>query len=163
MPAIPVRNAAMTDGLKRIEKEILAFSDEVAQCQDTDDMAVIQDAYHRLNVAWSRYGVEKETLRRPARNAFGKVFERDKFMEGMGEVRGISEHILPKDGTVLTYPDGSNFRITSASSAAAMFANPRPVLIDADGKERRWDHPRHLAEAERRMTRALGRAKTSED
>jgi hypothetical protein len=155
---------AMTDGFKRIEQEILAFSDKVAQCQDKDaSTADFRDAYSRLNIAYNRYGHEKATLDATEQAALRKVFEDDRFMEGMGRVRVISEHVLQRGCAVLSYPDNSTFTITSASSAAAVFADRCVTLIDADGNPHRWDHPEQLGEVDRRLCSAMEKAKGPSD
>ena len=123
----------MTDGLKRIENEFSDFNEKVEQCRDADSSTIadIRDAYSRLNRLRNRYEKEKKTLAATEQAALKNVFEDDKFMEGMGKVRVISEHVLERHGAVLSFPDNSTFSITSESSAAAIFVSRHPTLIDA--------------------------------
>lgn len=151
---------AMTDGLERIGIEVRAFSEMVADANST--MSDIRSAYSALNRARDRYlheAYQARSLDHAERAALSKVFEGDKFIEGMGKMRGISEHVLQKDGATLYHTDNSPFEITSSSSAAVVFDGPCVTLIDANGAAQRWDHLKSLAEAERRITRAFEKAK----
>jgi hypothetical protein len=150
----------MTDGFKRIENDVQAFCEKVAQCGDKDNsnMQDFRDAFGRMGRTRDRFLYERETLEPSERAAFEKVFENDKFMEGMGEVRNISEHVEKGDVT-LSRLDNSTFTITAKSSAAAMFADRVVYLTDTDGFQQRWDHNEQLNEAARRINSALGKAK----
>jgi hypothetical protein len=120
----------------------------------------LSEAYGALNRARDRFlhEVKAKSLTHAGRNALSAVFERDNFIEGMGTMRGISEHVVPKNGARLYRPDGSSFEITSSSSAALAFSAPRVTLIDVSGNPQPWDHPRNLAEAERRVTAKFKKA-----
>jgi hypothetical protein len=111
----------MTDGLERIEKLFQEFRSKVAHCRDKDlsDMADIQDAYSRLNRLRDRYRYEASTLNPTERAALRRVFEDDEFIEGMGKVRVIGDHV-ERGGAVLRHTNNSPFTITSESSAAAV-------------------------------------------
>jgi hypothetical protein len=150
----------MTLSLERIGKLLQEFTDKVSRCRDKDNsnMADIQDAYSRLIRLRERYRYEGESLDPAEKAALSKVFEDDTFIEGMGKVRLIADHVETGDA-VLRHTDNSPFTITSASSAAAVFANRCVYLSDTDGVPHRWDHLEHLTEAERRITRAFEKAK----
>jgi hypothetical protein len=88
------------------------------------------------------------------------VFEDDTFIQGMINVRLIADHVVKGDA-VLRDVNNSPFTITSASSAAAVFADRCVYLPDTGGITHRWDHPKNLAEAECRITRAFEKTKGS--
>ena len=74
------------------------------------DMADIQDAYSRLYRLRERYRHEAASLDPNERAALRKVFENDRFIEGMGKVRAISDHV-EKGLTVLRHTDNSPFSV----------------------------------------------------
>jgi hypothetical protein len=153
----------MSDGLKRVGKEVKAFSSKVAQCrnEDNSDMSDIQDAYSRLIRARDRYLYEaKHRLAAAEKAALQKVFEDDKFIEGMGKVRGIADHVEIGE-VIIRDTNNAPFTITPASSAAAVFADRCVNLTDVEGVTHRWDHLEVLTEADDRVTRALKNAKGS--
>jgi hypothetical protein len=150
----------MTDGLERIEKLFEKVRSKVAHCRNeaTSDMADIQDAYSRLYRLRERYRYEAPTLDPTERAALRKVFEDDTFIEGMGRVRGIGDHV-ETGCVVLRHIDNSPFTVTAASSAAAVFADRCVDLPDTDGHRHRVDHLEWLTEAEQRIGRAIEKAK----
>jgi hypothetical protein len=69
----------------------------------------------------------------PAENAaLSRVFYDDAFIEGMGRVRGIADHVETGE-TVLRHTDGSAFTITAATSSAVLFASRLVYLTDKEG------------------------------
>jgi len=95
----------------------------------------------------------------PAENAaLSRVFYDDAFIEGMGRVRGIADHVETGE-TVLRHTDGSAFTITAATSSAVLFASRLVYLTDKEGVRQPWDHLKQLTEAERRIRKAFARAK----
>jgi hypothetical protein len=152
----------MSEGLKKVGKELQAFSDKVDQCRDQNnsDMADIHDCYSRLYRAQERYRYEAPTLERAERAPLRKVFEDDKFIQGMFYVRLIGDHV-EKGNAVLRHTDNSPFTITSASSAAAVFSARCVRLLDVHGFAHSWDHVKNLTEAESRITRAFEKIKKS--
>lgn len=91
----------MTDGLKRIEKEFGAFRSKVADCRDeASDMGDIRDAYGRFNRMRDRYKHEADkahSLNPTETKALSKVFKEDVFIDSVGRIRGISEHVETGD------------------------------------------------------------------
>ena len=83
----------------------------------------------------------------PAENAaLSRVFYDDAFIEGMGRVRGIADHVETGE-TVLRHTDGSAFTITAATSSAVLFASRLVYLTDKEGVRQPWDHLKQLTEA----------------
>jgi hypothetical protein len=126
-------------------------------------MAEIEDAYGRLNRARDRYKYEayKEPSLGPAElKALRKVFEEDGFIEGMGKLRGIAEHVETGNVTLRDI-HSSPYEITAASSAAVVFKHPQVNVYDTAGVLRRLDHLQYLTEADNRIKRAFKRAKES--
>jgi hypothetical protein len=155
----------MTDGFRRIEKRFEAFREKISQCHEANaTMDDIEDAYSRLYRLRNRYEYErdKRALDPTELAPLRKVLEEDNFIKGMLFVRVIGEHV-EKGGSVLSYPDGSTFRVTSESSGAVVFAEPHYVFFDADDQEQPGDHRKQLREAERRVARAFARARGSDD
>ena len=89
-----------------------------------------------------------------------KVFEANEFIEGIGRLRGIAEHV--ETGNV-TLRDVHNrpYTITSASSAALVFKAPVVNLTDTTGVVHRLDHIEYLTKADRHIKRAFQRANES--
>jgi hypothetical protein len=151
----------MTKGLERIGKRVQAFSNKVAQCRATKDMDEIEDAYGRFHRAKDRYRYEayKEPSLDPAElKALQKVFEENEFIEGVGRIRGIAEHV--ETGEV-TLRDTHNrpYTITSESSAEAVFKGRVVNLPDKAGTFHRLDHIEYLTKADWHIKQAFQRAK----
>jgi hypothetical protein len=153
----------MTNGFKRVEKECQEFCDKVERCRAEDrDMADIKDTYSRLLRAHDRYEYEAQarSLDPSEYSAFRKVFEQDELIESVLKVRLIADHV-EKGGAELLSKEGDRFKITAESSAAAVFGAPVVYLDDVDGVPHCWDHLKELGEAERRISRAIAKAKDS--
>jgi hypothetical protein len=150
----------MTDGLKRIEKEFEAFRSEVAECRDDAwDMADIREAYDRFSRLRNRYDHEMRTahsLSPTEAKALSKVFDKDVFIESVGRIRGISEHVETGE-VVLHHINGSPFRVRAESSAAAVFASDSIDLIDTNGTSQHIGHPQWLNEMERLISHAFAK------
>ena len=160
----PLQHAStfMTEGLKRVEQEAQEFRDKVEQCRDkaNSSMADIKDAYSRLHRLRDRYQYEAHkvlSLEPGEKEALRKVFEDDTFIKGMGKVRGISEHVEMGE-VVLRQTDGSALK-SQLPSAAAVFADRCVHLFDTAGDRHRVDHLERLTEAERRISRAMAKAR----
>lgn len=155
----------MTGRLERIEKAFEEFRSKVADCRNeaTSDMADIRHAYERfsrLRERRERYEHEanERTLSPTEHAALRKVFEDDKFIESVGKVRGISEHVETGDVELLD-TDNVRVTITAKSSAAVVFAARTALLIDNQGQIFRLNHLKWLEEAERRIGRAIAKAR----
>ena len=96
MKADPTRT---TGRFERIEKAFEEFRSKVEQCRDAtkSDMADIQDAYSRLVRLRERYKHEALGLSAAAKQALSKVFDHNAFIESMGNVRVIGDHVTSRD------------------------------------------------------------------
>ena len=150
----------MSEGLGTIERLFQEFRSKVVHCRNkaNSDMADIQDAYSRHYRLRERYRYEAPTLNSTEKAALRKVFEDDKFIAGIGKVRGIGDHV-ETGCVVLRHIDNSPFTVTAASSAAAVFADRCVHLYDTDGRQHRIDHLEWLTEAEQRIGRAIENAR----
>jgi hypothetical protein len=151
----------MTDELTKLEKDLTEFSHKVDQCQESLDMTDIKDAYAGMHRTRDRFERRARYLSPSQTKALAKHLRYDVFIESMGKVRSIGEHVDLKDDVELHHSDGSAFTMTPASSSAVIFATPRVMLTDKTGKLQTWDHPKNLAEARDRITRAFKKAKDS--
>jgi hypothetical protein len=152
----------MTGRLERIEKAFEEFRSKIADCRHeaTSDMADIRDAYERFYRLRERYEHEanERSLSPTEHAALRKVFEGDKFIESVGKVRGISEHVETGD-VELFDTDYVSATITAKSSAAVVFAARTALLIDNSGQIYRLNHLKWLTEAENRIARAIAMTK----
>jgi hypothetical protein len=146
---------------------LTVFNDVVAKCHaDNPKMSDIREGYGAMHRTKDRYLYEvnkEQSLDRAEYAALRKVFENDNFIQSMGYMRQISEHVLPKEDWAFYHPNNNNspFQLTLASSAQAAFSGPSPTLMDAKGQPQHWPHIKYLAEAERRIVRAYKKAQGS--
>ncbi|HEY9463225.1 MAG TPA: hypothetical protein VIR54_09065 [Vicinamibacterales bacterium] len=153
----------MSDALERIEEYAQAFRDGIARCEGAlFNRADLLDAYDRLSRLRDRYLKEKPHLTPTQRLALAKVFEDDRFIEGMLNARQIGEHVT-KRGPVVTIRTADNAPITFdavQSSAMAYFAGPLVQLPDVHERLHEIDHLGQLREAEKRIDAAIQRARS---
>jgi hypothetical protein len=145
--------------IDRIVDDARAFSDGVVRCHATPfNAADFEDAYNRLSRLRDRYLKDKFSLDLSEQQALAKVFEDDKFIEGMLNIRQVGEHVQHRTGAVLRTTSNAPIILFSEVSAGSMFAAPVVHLRDAAGQLHLTDHLRNLEEAEKRVQRALARA-----
>jgi hypothetical protein len=81
------------------------------------------------------------------------VFEHHVFIDSMGKIRGIGEHVHMGDAVVLRDINNVPFTVTPASSAELVFSAPVVQLPDIDGESHRLDHVEYLTRAEHLINR----------
>ena len=147
----------MSRDFEKIVGDYEAFRSGVARCHETKDVNDIRDAYGRFYRVRDRYNSTKANLDAWERDFLRKVLEEDEFIEGMGRLRGISEHV-ETGNTELRHPHGEPFELTPASSAAILFESHRVYVTDVDGKPQLIDHLDRLAKAQERLAKAISKA-----
>ena len=117
------------------------------------------NAYGALGRLRDRYKIEKANLTSEQQFALQKVFVRDTFIDGMMQVRQVSEYVTQGDWTVLRTPQNIPVKVTT--SAMALFISPSVTLPDTKGELQRVDHLGWLEKAEKRIKNALDKASVS--
>ena len=145
--------------IDRIIEAARAFSEGVASCHAAPyNSADYQDAYNRLNRLRERYIKEKSSLDPSEQQALAKVFEDDRFIEGMLNIRQVGEHVKHRTGAVLRTTSNAPIILFAEVSAGSMFAGAVVQLRDTAGQLHVTNHLRNLEEAEKKVKRALSRA-----
>jgi hypothetical protein len=158
----------MSEALLRIEKYAEEFSEGIERCRNASPFKAAdwEDAYNRLNRVRERYCHEKDEHRLDPHElkALQKVFEEDLLIEEMLKVaRQIGEHVHPrKESVSVRLLTNSIIPIGVETSALAFFGASIVKLPDDTGRIQYIDHLQTLAEAERRIKRALDRAQLSQ-
>jgi len=156
--------ADSTDALNRVERDYEAFSEGVARCQGAPSYtpADYQDAYERLYRLKQRFMKEQKakSLGQSEYKALSKVFEKDRFIDSLLDIRNVSAHVLKGGDLAISTKDNELFNLPIETSAGALFAESRPVMNDISGEPRSVDHQKILEEAKRRVERAICKAKT---
>jgi hypothetical protein len=153
----------MSEALERILGYASAFSEWIARCRTaTFNAPDVQDAYNRLSRLRDRYLHEKRnrTLDTVEEQALRKVFEADRFIEGMLDGRQISEHVQKTSGddTVILLTTSSRIPLCVKTSTGSFFAVSTATVRDTTGMVYSVNHLAQLSEAEKRIQRALERA-----
>jgi hypothetical protein len=153
----------MTEALERIRDDFRDFSDGISRCRTPPFTAAdIKDAYARLSRIKERYDHEKgkRALDALELQAFRKVFEDDRFIEGMLNGRQIAEHVTKRigGGPVLYTPGIYPVPLSVQTSARAFFADHIYRAIDAQGHVTFFNHLDQLEEAKRRIESAITHA-----
>ena len=156
----------MSEALDKIIESMRAFSDGIARCRTTTFAAAdMQDAYNRLNRLRDRYLHEKRnrTLDAIEEQALRKVFEEDRFIQGMLDGRQIGEHVQKSSGQhpVILLTKNSPIALCVETSAGSFFAGLITTARDTQGMVYSINHLEQLGEAENRIQRSLERAQKS--
>jgi hypothetical protein len=121
----------------------------------------VQDAYNRLSRLRDFYLHEKRnrTLDSIEEQALRKVFEEDRFIEGVLDVRQISEHFQKTSGDdpIILLTKNSPIPRCVETSAGSFFAGPTATVSHTTGQGYFVNHLEQLGEAENRIQRALER------
>jgi hypothetical protein len=154
----------MTEALERIAAYFEEFREAVNDCRTAASFRAAdwKEAYGALGRLRDRYVHERETSTSEERLALEKVFENDTFIEGMMEVRQVSEHVVRRSpGPLIRTTGNVPIQLTVESSAMAIFSAPIVILRDITNVPHRVDHLKMLEEAEQRIGAALERARGS--
>jgi hypothetical protein len=160
-PSVP--SPSSTEGpLERIASDFDAFRRSIDDCRRSTDpfrSEQFKGAYGALARLRDRYRHERENLTSEQRVPLERVFEKDKFIAGMMELRQVAEHVIRRGGPLIYTTGNAPIQLTEGSSALAVFAAPIVVLPDKSGEAHRLDHLERLNEAELRISRALAKAR----
>lgn len=152
-----------SEGFRQIEAYYEAFCKGIERCRNatTFDPADLQDAYNRLNRLLGRYEQEKHYIAESQRNHLRKVFEDDAYIEGLGKIRTISEHVTrrSRDTLMIAATDRNLIEVDPEVSAMAIFTGPVASVPDIHGTQWSLDHLSILEEAERRIGAAISKAR----
>jgi len=152
------------DGLVRIEVYYEGFRAGLKRCRDAETfiMADWCDVYGRLGQLRDRYEIEskQKTLTPSQDRALRKVFEDDKFIEGLLTIRTIGEHVVKRDGAPVFYTSANApIYITASASAMDVLSNKVVSLKDREGQSHNVNHLENFLEADRRIKKAIDRAR----
>ena len=107
-----------------------------------------------------RFKAEKDTLNPSALAALSKVFEKDTFVKGTMNIRQVGEHVRKRGDDLVIWTTGNApITLDAESSAMSMFSASCVTLTDILGKPHPLDHLQILQEAEKRITKAMSKAK----
>jgi len=156
----------VSEALDRILGAARAFSDGISRCRSaTFNPPDMQDAYNRLSRLRGRYLHEKQNgnLEAIEEQALRKVFEEDRFIEGMLDGRQIGEHVQKTSGDdpVILLTTSGPIPLCVETSAGSFFAGAIATVRDTQGMVYSVNHLAQLSEAEKRIQRALDRAQKS--
>ena len=141
------------DAFKRIENDYEDFMEGVKRCETEEfGPAKYKDAYERLSRLRDRYILhEKTNLNTAVCKALSKVFEHDKFVEGVMDLRQVVAHVKKrKNGgrkcLTLVTERNAPIPLDVETSAGAVFKARIVYLSRDDGRQEKIDHLKLLAE-----------------
>ena len=144
------------DALKRINNDYQEFIRGVERCETEEfDPANVKDAIMRFSRLRERYLSEKTNLNTAACKALSKVFEEDKFVAGMMDLRQVTEHVKKRDGVELVTEGNVPILLDADTSVGAVFYGPIVYLTRADGEQEKIDHLKRLLELKKRVSKAI--------
>jgi hypothetical protein len=154
-----VGDVAVTEGFTWVRKYFDEYCQGVENCRAADPATpvVLKAAYGALHRLRDRYEHEKKGLDEKERMALEKVFEHDVFIKGLMNIRQIGEHVIHRKGATLFTLANTQFTLPVQTSAGMMFASRLVTVDDTNGVRHTVDHLKYLAEAERRIGKAIAR------
>lgn len=152
-----------SDALSRIETNFTAFKSALRDCQEANvySAANLEDTYARFGRVRSRFENEVRRLPDSERQALSKVFVKDRFCEGIMNIRHVAEHIKKRTDFTIFTTSNTPIGIAADSSARSVFSGLKALVKTSNGDDFMLDHIQLLREIERRVESALKRAKGS--
>lgn len=152
--------AVKSEAFQRIEAYFEEFCRGLARClgEEPFDRADLFDIYARLSRLRDRFTEEKERRNfHPAElAALSKVFEDDRFIEGMMNMRQVAEHVRKRGEKFdIWTKDNAPISLNPDSSAMESFSAYRVTLTTMTGNQFHLDHLKRLEEAKRRIAAAM--------
>jgi len=157
--------ASNSEGLKIIKSYAESFHESVEKFTRAQvfNQADCEDAYARAARARERYLEEKRSsaLNNGELTPLSRVFENDVFTEGMMNIRHVGEHVIRREEFIIRTPGGEPIKLSTATSAMAMFAGFTVTLNDTGGKPHQIDHRILLCTLDERYSKAIKNAENS--